>query len=200
MGKPEIISKINKRVSTEKAAKISSHVKAILEELGADMTNPNFKETPDRVAKMYLTELYSSLSKDREFPKATVFKGNFDQMLIERNIQVNSACAHHLVPFYGVAHIAYFPRKFVLGLSKFHRIVDYHASKPQVQEELTQDIAQTLKDILKTEDIAIMIDCVHLCTRIRGVKDHASSTRTIYVGGEFRNPSVKQEFLSLIKE
>jgi len=188
-----------------KKKNIAKHVKAILEELGADMTDPNYVGTPDRVAKMYMNEIFSTLSGSKEFPNIAVFpakeKGEgFDQILIERNIQVNSTCMHHLVPFYGVAHIAYFPRDFVIGLSKFHRIVEYHASKPQLQEQLTQDIADTLREILQTEDIAVIIDCAHLCTRIRGIKDPASSTRTVYVGGAFRDSNVKQELLSLIKD
>lgn len=195
---------MNKNTPTEKQDLIAPHVEAILKILGADMKDSNFKETPKRVAKMFVQEIFGKLSGYKARPKLTTFPrpkelGVYDQMVVVKNITINSTCAHHLLPFYGVVHIAYFPTEFVLGLSKFNRLVDFHSSQPQVQENLTQSIATDLQKLLETEHVAVVIDCVHLCTKVRGIKDLNSSTRTLFVGGQFRDGVVKQEFLTQIQ-
>jgi GTP cyclohydrolase I len=188
-----------KLTDVQKKAKIAYYVKQILETLELPMNDPNFADTPNRVAKMYVEELFKGLNAKNK-PKLTVFPtgGKLDQILVEKNILLNSSCAHHLVPFKGVCHIGYFPRDFVLGLSKFHRIVDYLASKPQVQENLTEEIAAMLKNVLKTDSVAVLIEAEHLCCKIRGVKDPNSTTLTVSVHGDFREPSTKAEFYKLV--
>lgn len=185
----------------EKINKIEPHIAEMMNILGLDLEDPSLKNTPHRVAKMYVTELFKGLN-DENAPKITVFPNDegYDQMLIEKDIRLHTVCEHHLVPIVGVVHIAYIPKDTVIGLSKFHRIVDFLASKPAVQERLTQDIGNTLIEQLGTEDVAVVIDAVHFCCHIRGVKDPKSSTITSYVSGVFRSDkSIKDEFLSMIR-
>lgn len=184
----------------EKIAKVSELYKEILETIGVDLTDDNFEDTPNRVAKMYVNELFGRIT-DPTPPKVTVFDNTlgFDQILIERKISFTSTCAHHIMPIVGYVHIAYIPNEKVLGLSKFNRIVTYLSSKPQVQEALTQEIANVIKEITQTEDVAVIIVAKHGCIQCRGVKSPNGDTLTSHLGGSFREKKCRQEFLELIK-
>ena len=168
--------------------------------MGLDRNDPSMRDTPTRVAKMYVDEIMSGLYENN-LPKITVQPNfGYDEMLIETNITVNSLCEHHFVPIIGFAHIAYIPGDKVLGLSKFNRVTDYFCRRPQVQERLTKQIYDFLINILETEDVAVIIDAAHMCVRMRGVKDSSSTTRTSMIGGKFRQPETRSElFTSLPK-
>ena len=179
---------------------IARYFKKIMEELGMDLTDDSLKDTPLRVAKMYTNELFSGMNRET-FPKISTFNNtyNYDQMLIETNIEINSVCEHHFVPILGKCHIAYIPNKKVIGLSKLNRIAKYYAARPQVQERLTSHILKELKAILNTDHVAVVIDAVHLCVKMRGVKDSNSETRTIMLDGYFKNnESTRNEFINCI--
>jgi GTP cyclohydrolase IA len=184
----------------EKIAKVSELYKEILETIGVDLTDDNFADTPNRVAKMYVNELFGSVT-DTTPPKITVFDNTlgFDQILIERKISFTSTCAHHIMPIIGHVHIAYIPNEKVLGLSKFNRIVTYLSNKPQVQEALTQEIANFIIEVTQTQDVAVIVVAKHGCIQCRGVKSPMGDTVTSYLGGSFREKKCRQEFLSLIK-
>lgn len=173
----------------EKKEKIAYHFTEIMETLGLDLTDDSLKGTPKRVAKMYIEEIFSGLNPNNK-PKVALFdnKYQYNQMLIEKNIQFYSNCEHHFVPIMGKAHVAYISSGKVIGLSKLNRIVQYYAKRPQVQERLTNQIATELRDILQTEDVAVIIDAKHLCVSSRGVKDDTSTTITSYYGGAFNTP------------
>lgn len=179
---------------------IATQFKNIMDALGLDTKDPSLKDTPMRVAKMYTKELFYGLNPDNE-PKITVFPNteNYDQILVVRNITTTSVCEHHFVPIVGVTHVAYMPGKHILGLSKFNRIVQFMAARPQVQEKLTNEIGKKLGALLKTENIAVIQSAVHHCCTTRGVRDSQSSTVTSYLGGKFRNPATKMELFKLIE-
>lgn len=179
---------------------ISKKFKDIMEILGLDLSDDSLKDTPNRVAKMYVKEIFSGLNPMNK-PAVALFenKYKYDEMILEKNITFYSNCEHHFVPIIGKAHVAYISNGQVIGLSKLNRIVDYFAKRPQVQERLTVQIANELKTILKTEDVAIVLDAKHLCVSMRGVKDEASSTVTAHYSGKFKEESIKNEFLSYIK-
>jgi GTP cyclohydrolase I len=170
----------------EKKEKISMLFEEIMDVMGLDLTDDSLKGTPDRVAKMYIEEIFSGLNPENK-PKVALFdnKYQYNQMLVEKNITFYSNCEHHFVPIIGKAHIAYISSGKVIGLSKLNRIVQYYAKRPQVQERLTNQIANELKDILETDDIAVIIDAKHLCVSSRGIKDDTSATVTSYYGGVF---------------
>ncbi|WP_273566095.1 GTP cyclohydrolase I FolE [Maribacter halichondriae] len=170
----------------EKKVKISNLFAQIMDVMGLDLTDDSLKGTPNRVAKMYIEEIFSGLNPANK-PKVALFenKYQYNQMLVEKNITFYSNCEHHFVPIMGKAHIAYVSSGKVIGLSKLNRIVHYYANRPQVQERLTNQIAAELKSILETEDIAVIIDAKHLCVSSRGIKDDTSSTVTSYYGGVF---------------
>jgi GTP cyclohydrolase I len=173
----------------EKKTKISNLFAQIMDVMGLDLTDDSLKGTPNRVAKMYIEEIFSGLNPDNK-PKIALFenKYKYNQMLVEKNITFYSNCEHHFVPIIGQAHIAYVSSGKVIGLSKINRIVQYYAKRPQVQERLTNQIAMDLKSILDTDDIAVIIDAKHLCVSSRGVKDDTSATVTSYYGGVFDKP------------
>lgn len=173
----------------EKKQRISILFSEIMDVLGLDLTDDSLQGTPDRVAKMYVEEIFSGLDPLNK-PKIALFenKYQYNQMLVEKNITFYSNCEHHFVPIIGKAHIAYKSSGKVIGLSKLNRIVQYYAKRPQVQERLTNQIANELKEVLETEDVAVVIDAKHLCVSSRGVKDDTSSTVTTYYGGEFNTP------------
>lgn len=194
--KPQILSKKNEdiRIST-----ISHLFGEIMKVLNLDLQDPSLKETPRRVAKMYITELCAAQFNNP--PKLTTFpvdETNEDQMVIVRDIAIHSLCEHHFLPFIGTCHIAYFPNDKILGLSKFNRTAQHFGNKPQVQERLTNEIANFLKSGLGTEDVAVVITAKHLCCAIRGVHDSNSDTLTSSLGGKFREQSVRSEFFNLI--
>lgn len=170
----------------EKKIKIAKLFAQIMDVMGLDLTDDSLKGTPNRVAKMYIEEIFSGLNPANK-PKVALFenKYQYNQMLVEKNITFYSNCEHHFVPIIGTAHIAYVSSGKVIGLSKINRIVQYYAQRPQVQERLTNQIAAELKSILETDDIAVIIDAKHLCVSSRGIKDNTSATVTSYYGGVF---------------
>ena len=184
----------------DKIDQIQDKVSDILEILGLDLTDDSLSGTPNRVAKMFVNEIFGGLHPKRK-PKLSTFKNSYKygEMLVEKNITVYSTCEHHLLPIVGRAHIAYISTGNVIGLSKMNRIVDYYAKRPQVQERLTMQIVQELQNALGTQDVACIIDAKHLCVNSRGIRDIESSTVTSEYGGLFKDPANKREFLDYIK-
>lgn len=184
----------------EKIALINKDVKSILETLGMDLTDDSIKGTPQRVAKMFVNEIFGGLDPKKK-PKASTFenKYKYGEMLVEKNITIYSTCEHHLLPIVGRAHVAYISNGTVIGLSKMNRIVDYFAKRPQVQERMTMQIVQELQNALGTKDVACVVDAKHLCVNSRGIRDIESSTVTSEFGGAFKKSSVRREFLDYIK-
>lgn len=174
----------------DKKQMIASLFSEIMKVLGLDLNDDSLRGTPERVAKMYIDEIFSGLNPANK-PKMALFdnKYQYNQMLIEKNITFYSNCEHHFVPIIGKAHVAYISSGKVIGLSKLNRIVKYYAKRPQVQERLTNQIAIELSNVLETDDIAVIIDAKHLCVSSRGVQDDATSTITSYYGGAFNKPS-----------
>ena len=185
---------------SEKIESIKIDVKHILETLGLDLSDDSLKGTPNRVAKMFVNEIFGGLHPDKK-PSASTFenKYKYGEMLVEKNITVYSTCEHHLLPIVGKAHVAYISNGTVVGLSKMNRIVDYYAKRPQVQERLTIQIVKELQEVLGTEDVACVMDAKHLCVNSRGIRDIASSTVTSEFGGKFKNKETRREFLDYIK-
>jgi len=183
----------------QKIELIKKDVKSIMDTLGLDLTDDSLKGTPNRVAKMFVKEIFGGLLPENK-PNASVFENNYKygEMLVEKNIVLYSTCEHHLLPIVGKAHVAYISSGKVVGLSKMNRIVDYYAKHPQVQERLTMQIVQELQNVMGTEDVACVIDAKHLCVNSRGIKDIESSTVTSEFGGKFKEESVKREFLDYI--
>lgn len=181
-----------------KIAAISEHMNRVLNILGLDLNDDSLQDTPNRVAKMFVNEIYWGLLPEN-FPKCTAIENKMkvDQMVCETNVSVMSNCEHHLVTIDGLATVAYIPNEKVLGLSKINRIVEYFSKRPQVQERLTIQIAEAMKLVLETEDVAVYIDARHYCVKSRGVEDSNSSTITTHLGGVFKtDPTVRREFLS----
>jgi GTP cyclohydrolase I len=188
------------RSDDEKIKVIQKHIEAVLDTLGMDLTDDSLKGTPERVAKMFVKEIFGGLHPDKK-PKASTFKNSYKygEMLVEKNITLYSTCEHHLLPIVGKAHVAYISNGSVVGLSKMNRIVEYFAKRPQVQERLTLQIVQELQKVLGTKDVACVIDAKHLCVNSRGISDVASSTVTSEFGGAFQTESKKREFLDYIQ-
>ena len=184
----------------EKIETIRFHFSKIMETLGLDLERESLKDTPNRVAKMYVNEIFSGLNP-KNFPAITLFDNEleYEEMLLERDITLYSYCEHHFVPFIGKVHIAYFPNEKIIGLSKLNRIVQFFASKPQVQENLTMEIAKCLQAILNTNDVAVYIKASHLCVASRGIKDTNSLTHTSFYGGTFKEADTKKTFLEGIQ-
>lgn len=171
----------------EKKKRIAFHFAEIMDTLGLDLNDDSLQGTPDRVAKMYVEEIFSGLDPKNK-PKMALFdnKYKYDQMLVEKNISFYSNCEHHFVPIIGKAHVAYISSGKVIGLSKLNRMVQYYAKRPQVQERLTNQIAKELQKVLETENVAVIIDAKHLCVSSRGIKDDTSATVTCFYGGVFK--------------
>ena len=184
----------------EKIELIKKDVANILQTLGIDLTDDSLKGTPNRVAKMFVKELFGGLNPAKK-PNSSTFdnKYKYNEMLVEKNIVVYSTCEHHLLPIYGRAHIAYISNGTVVGLSKMNRIVDYFAKRPQVQERLTIQIVRELQNVLNTQDVACVMDAKHMCVNSRGIKDIESSTVTAEFGGKFKEEKTRREFLDYIK-
>ena len=178
---------------------IEAHFREIMTVLGLDLTDDSLNGTPRRVAKMYVNETFKGLNPANK-PSTTLFenKYQYNQMLVERDITVQSYCEHHFVPIMGKAHVAYISSGKVIGLSKLNRIVQHFAKRPQVQERLTMQIADELKRALGTDDVAVIIDAAHLCVSTRGVNDTASSTLTAAYSGKFDDEATRQEFLRYV--
>ena len=186
---------------TEKIEIIETHFKPIMETLGLDLNDDSLMDSPKRVAKMYVNEIFWGLDYDA-FPKATVVenKMQYNEMVVEKGISVQSYCEHHFVNIDGLATVAYVPNKKVLGLSKMNRIVEYFSRRPQIQERLSEQIYHALSFILETDDVAVMIDAKHFCVKSRGVEDTQCSTVTSRLGGGFKSdPEVRAEFLALAR-
>jgi GTP cyclohydrolase I len=184
----------------QKIELIKKDVASILTTLGMDLTDDSMKGTPNRVAKMFVKEIFGGLNPIKK-PSTSTFENGYKygEMLVEKNITVYSTCEHHLLPIVGRAHVAYISSGKVIGLSKMNRIVDYFAKRPQVQERLTMQIVQELQKTLNTEDVACVIDAKHLCVNSRGIRDIESSTVTSEFGGKFKEDKVRREFLDYIK-
>mgnify|MGYP003542314146 FL=1 len=184
----------------EKIESIKKDVEHILNTLGLDLTDDSLKGTPNRVAKMFVKEIFGGLNPAKK-PSSSTFenKYKYGEMLVEKNIVVYSTCEHHLLPIVGRAHVAYISKGTVVGLSKMNRVVDFYAKRPQVQERLTMQIVQELQNVLGTMDVACVIDAKHLCVNSRGIRDIESSTVTSEFGGKFKEDKVKREFLDYIK-
>jgi GTP cyclohydrolase I len=184
----------------QKIEKIKKDVENILLTLGMDLTDDSLKGTPNRVAKMFVKEIFGGLNPAKK-PSASTFENGYKygEMLVEKNITLYSTCEHHLLPIIGRAHVAYISKGRVIGLSKINRIVEFYAKRPQVQERLTMQIVQELQIALGTEDVACIIDAKHLCVNSRGIKDIESSTVTSEFGGQFKNEQTRRELLDYIK-
>ena len=184
----------------EKISIIEKNVYNILDTLGMDLTDDSIKGTPKRVAKAWVNELFGGLNPQK-MPKTSTFenKYSYNEMLVEKNITVYSTCEHHLLPIIGKAHVAYFSKGTVVGLSKMNRIVDYFAKRPQVQERLTMQVVKALQKALGIDDVACVIDAKHLCVNSRGIRDVDCSTVTAEFGGKFKEINIKREFLDYIR-
>ncbi len=183
----------------DKIERIAGHFEEIMQLIGLDLDDDSLSGTPRRVAKMYVQEIFSGLNPVNK-PKPTLFDNKFQyrNMVVERDILLQSFCEHHFLPIYGRAHVAYISSGKVIGLSKLNRIVEYYSKRPQVQERLTMQIAAELKEVLETEDVAVYIDAKHMCVQARGIEHQESSTVTFEYGGKFLNDSTRREFLSAI--
>lgn len=178
---------------------IENKFREIMEIMGLDLTDDSLVDTPKRVAKMYIEEIFSGLNPDNR-PAVTLFenKYQYNEMLVERDISFYSNCEHHFVPIIGKAHVAYIANEHVIGLSKINRIVEFYAKRPQVQERLTVQIANEIKLLLNTEDVAVVIEADHLCVSSRGIKDVNSDTTTAQFSGKFEETATKNEFMAYI--
>ena len=183
----------------QKVEQIAGHVRGILTALGLDLRDPNLAETDLRVAKMYI-EMFHGLAEGAE-PKITTFPNDegYSHMVMEKKIPFYSMCAHHLVPFYGHAHIAYIPRERIIGLSKFSRILEFYAKRPQLQERLTEQVVTCLEEKLNPLGAMVVIEARHLCVEMRGVKKPGALTVTSALRGIFHQKQVREEFLDLLR-
>jgi GTP cyclohydrolase I len=195
---PEILAEIEEGQRPQ-AAEIARHVRGILKALDLDLRDPNLAETDLRVAKMYL-EMFHGLAEGAE-PKVTTFPNEegYSHMVMEKQIPFYSMCAHHLVPFYGHAHIAYVPRDRILGLSKFSRILEFYAKRPQLQERITEQVVTFLDQQLQPQGAMVVIEARHLCVEMRGVKKPGALTVTSALRGIFHERPVREEFLDLLR-
>jgi len=194
---PTIDNKIDRK---EKIDIIERHMHQIMVTLGLDLNDDSLIDTPKRVAKMYVNEIFWGLDYEA-FPKCTTVdnKMKYDEMVVERNVNVQSNCEHHFVVIDGVATVGYIPKQKVLGLSKINRVVEYFSKRPQIQERLTEQVYHALQYILETDDIAVVIDAQHYCVKSRGVEDVGSSTVTSKLGGVFKkDPAVRTEFMNIV--
>lgn len=184
----------------EKIDVIEKHFTEIMSALGLDLSDDSLMETPKRVAKMYVNEIFWGLDYEA-FPKCTTVenKMSYDEMVVERNVSIQSNCEHHLVVIDGLGTIGYIPNEKVLGLSKINRIAEYFSKRPQIQERLTEQIYHALQYILETDNIGVVIHAQHYCVKSRGVEDTGSSTVTSKLGGVFKtDPNVRTEFMRMV--
>ena len=180
--------KANTLSDLEKEAKIAKHLKSIMEVLGLDTRDNSLMKSPQRIAKMYVREIFQGLNLNH-FPQITVVKNNmeYDQMIVCKNVNIMTFCEHHFITIHGKANIAYIPRTYIIGLSKINRIAHFFSKRPQVQERLTKQIADTLCYILDTPHVAVSIDAKHYCVIARGIEDTDSVTNTCDLRGDFRD-------------
>lgn len=192
----------NHMTEDDKVERIESKFREIMEILGLDLNNDSLRRTPHRVAKMYVRELFQGLN-EKQFPKITVIENDmrYDQMIVVKDIKILSFCEHHFVTIDGKAHIAYIPKRRVIGLSKINRIAKFFSRRPQVQERLTRQIADCLSYVLKTEDVAVFIEAKHYCVISRGIEDTGSTTTTCDLRGAFRSDAkTRSEFMTHCSE
>lgn len=184
----------------EKMDIIADKFGEIMDTLGLDLSDDSLKGTPYRVAKMFVKEIFYGLNPENK-PKMSLFdnKYQYDKFIIEKDITVKSTCEHHFLPIIGKAHVGYISQGKVIGLSKINRIVDYYARRPQVQERMTRQILEELKNTLDTEDVIVVVDAKHFCVTTRGIQDDDSSTITLDYSGEFANKKTRAEFLELVQ-
>lgn len=202
MSTPDSVDTITKAASAiegERVKRIAKHVRGLLEELGLDPEDPHLQRTDVRVAKMYL-EMFHGLEEGAE-PSVTTFPNEeeYSHMVMEKDIPFYSMCAHHLVPFYGKAHIAYIPEQRIIGLSKFARILDFYARRPQLQERLTEQVVRYFEEELQPKGAMVVIEARHLCVEMRGVKKPGVMTVTSAIRGAFHDKAVREEFLDLLR-
>jgi GTP cyclohydrolase IA len=183
----------------EKIEIITEHFKQIMHTLGLDLTDDSLKDTPRRVAKMYVKEIFSGLNPANK-PTITLFenKYGYNQMLVVKDISLYSMCEHHFVPIFGKAHVGYIANGNVIGLSKLHRLVKYYAKRPQVQERMTKQIAEAIKSTLKINDVAVIVEARHMCVECRGVEDTNSTTVTSAISGQFLREATRNEFVKFV--
>ena len=195
-----LLSNAFEKSDDEKIKNIEKYFAQIMTELGLDLSDDSLAGTPYRVAKMYVKEMFYGLNPKNR-PKISTFANHYDykKIIVEQNINIDSACEHHFLPIVGHAHIGYVPGEQVIGLSKINRLVDYYSHRPQVQERLSLQILQDLQNTLKTKDVIVMINSKHLCVSTRGIKDKDSFTTTIEYGGCFEKREYREEFLKLTK-
>lgn len=193
---------MEKEFSDLRQEKVEHAISVVMDSLGLDLSDDSLRDTPKRVRKMYCEEIFRGLDY-ANFPSCSTFENKMgaDEVVIVKDIEVKSMCEHHFMPFLGTAICAYIPKDKILGLSKFNRVVDFFARRPQVQERLTEQVSLALRIILDTEDVAvILMDCKHLCTSFRGVEDFLSSTITSKMSGRFREvPELRSELLALTR-
>lgn len=192
------------RDAQSKIETITNHFTTIMETLGLDLSDDSLEDTPRRVAKMYVNEIFWGLDYNK-FPKCTAIQNKMEynhSFVLERNVNIQSNCEHHFVVIDGFATIAYIPHQKVLGLSKLNRIAEFFAKRPQVQERLTNQIKETISFIAETDDVAVYIDAKHYCVKSRGIQDTGSSTVTLSVGGVFaeENSDIRREFLAIARQ
>jgi GTP cyclohydrolase I len=188
--------RVNDLSEAEKLKRIEFHFARIMQTLGLDLNDDSLSGTPKRVARMFVKEIFSGLNEETK-PAISLFENQYgyQHMLLEKDITLYSMCEHHFVPIIGKVHVAYIPGEQVIGLSKINRLVQYYAKRPQVQERLTVQIADALKEVLQHNDVAVMIEADHLCVAARGIKDTNSITVTSHFSGGFKNATLQQEFL-----
>ena len=189
------------KTDNEKMQIIEEHFRVIMDTLGLDLTDDSLQGTPHRVAKMFVQEIFSGLNPANK-PKISVFDNtyHYDKMLVEANIEFNSTCEHHFLPIVGKAHVGYVSSGKVIGLSKLNRIVDYYARRPQVQERMTMQIFNELKEVLQTDNIMVVVEAEHLCVSSRGIKDSSSYTSTLQYGGVFEDKDMRRDFFNLVQK
>lgn len=188
------------RSDNEKIDIIAEHFKVIMETIGLDLEDDSLSGTPKRVAKMFIKEKFKGLNKMNK-PAISLFDNSYQysKMLIEKNIKVESTCEHHFLPITGMAHVAYISTGKVIGLSKINRIVDYYSRRPQVQERLTRQIVEALKEALDTQDVIVAMEAKHHCVSSRGIEDPHSTTVTLEYSGEFENQARRNEFMDYVR-
>lgn len=182
----------------QQRSQIASLMTDVMGVLGLDLSDDSLADTPSRIAKMYVNEIFAGLNYE-QFPKIALIenKMSVDEMIRVKDVNVTSTCEHHFVTIDGLADVAYIPKDRVIGLSKINRIVRFFAQRPQVQERLTQQVLVALQTLLGTEDVAVRINAVHYCVKARGVMDSTSSTETLSLGGQFRsNRELRRDFMS----
>ena len=188
-------------INSKKIEIIEKRISEILDVLGLDLNDKNLSKTPKRFAKMYVEEIFKGLNNS-EFPIISGLMDNFanKRFVIHKSLNVFSVCEHHLLPFYGVIHLAYIPKDKLIKIQDLQKVINFFSRRPQVQERITKQVVDCISKILNLEDIACAIDAKHLCIHSRGVKDFSSTTLTFEYTGKFKNSKMKSKFISEISD